>query len=130
MYAFGRDESITDVLERDTLERSSLTAFFNYNRVHPDEQPSKHYTIPPIHGCLKRERRWKLRYRGYTGYAVGRLFFVLSTSTAGELLYLRSFLLSVSGPKSFEDLRRVVNVVHPPFKAACNALGLPEDDRE
>ena len=56
-------------------------------------------------------------------------FFVHSTSTAGELFYMRSFLLSVSDPKSFEDLRTVVNIVHPTFKAACNALCLLEDDR-
>jgi len=130
MHAFCTDEPITDVLERATPERSSLTAFFNYNRFHTDEQPSKHHTIPPIHGCLKRERQWKLRQRGYTRYTVGRLFFVHPTSTAGELFYLWSFLLSVSDPKSFEDLRTVVNVVHPTFKAACNTLDLLEDDRE
>jgi len=47
--------------------------------------------------------------------------------TAGELLYLR---LSVSSPKSFEDLRAVKNVIYPTLKVTCNVLGLLEGDRE
>jgi len=125
MHAFRPNEPIAEVLERAALERSSLTAFFNYNRDHPNEPPSLYHDFPRTHVYLKREKRWKLRQRGCT---VGRLFFV--HATAGELFYLRLLLISVSSPKSFEDLRTVENEIRPTFKDACNALGLLKDDRE
>ena len=53
----------------------------------------------------------------------------------GERFYLRTLLIAVRGPTSFENLRTingvVVNgVVHPTFKDACRALGLLENDGE
>ena len=123
MHAFRPDEPIADVLERAALERSSLTAFFNYNRDHPNEPASLYHDFPRTHVYVKRDKRWKLRQRGCT---VGRLYYI--HHTAGELFYLRLLLISVRGPKSFEDLRTVENVVHPTFKDACNALNLLEDD--
>ena len=125
MHAFRPDEPIADVLERAALERSSLTAFFNYNRDHPNEPASLYHDFPRTHVYLKRDKRWKFRERGCT---VGRLYYV--HATAGELFYLRLLLISVKSPKSFEDLRTVENVVHPTFKNACDALGLLKDDQE
>ena len=49
MHAFRIDEPTADILERAALERSSLTAFFGYNRVHPDELPSKYHDFQRIH---------------------------------------------------------------------------------
>ena len=55
MHAFRTDEPIADVLERAALECSSMTAFFGYNRGHPDELPSKYQDFQRIHVYLKRE---------------------------------------------------------------------------
>ena len=48
----------------------------------------------------------------------------------GERFYLRLLLTVVKGPKSFQSLRTVDNVVHDTFKLACIARGLLEDDEE
>ena len=48
----------------------------------------------------------------------------------GERFYLRSLLIAVCGPTSFENLSTVNGVMHPTFKDACHALGLLENDGE
>lgn len=52
--------------------------------------------------------------------------------TADEQFYLRTLLMVVKGPKSFEDLRRVPGQEEPllTYYAACLARGLLEDDGE
>ena len=60
--------------------------------------------------------------------AIGRMYFV--SPIAGERYFLRMLLTHVRGPKSFEALRTVNNVLHPNFKSACLALGLLGDDEE
>ena len=49
---------------------------------------------------------------------------------SGERFYLRTFLTSVKGATSFENLCSVNGVLHPTFHAACLAHGLLEDDNE
>ena len=125
MRTFCVDETIADVLERATLERSSLTVFFDYNRVHPDELPSKYHDFPRTHVYLKRGKQ-AMEAQAERVY-IGRHFFV--HPTAGEVFYLRLQLHSMC-PQSFKDLRAVESTIHPTPLAACDALGLLEDDRE
>lgn len=49
---------------------------------------------------------------------------------AGERYYLRLLLTSVTGPKSFENLRTIDNHLYLIFHATYVALGLLENDRE
>jgi len=50
--------------------------------------------------------------------------------SAGERYYLRMLLCQVPGAQGFEHLRTFNGVVHPTFKAACQARGLLADDAE
>ena len=43
---------------------------------------------------------------------------------------MRQLLGVVSGPRSFEHLRTVNNIVYGTYKEACIARGLLEDDQE
>jgi hypothetical protein len=36
----------------------------------------------------------------------------------------------IKGPRSFQEIRTVNNVLHPTFRSACYALGLLDDDKE
>ena len=53
-----------------------------------------------------------------------------ASPNCGERFYLRLLLTIVKGPKSFQSLRTVDNVVHDIFKLACVAMGLLENDEE
>ncbi|KAK9733479.1 hypothetical protein RND81_04G070500 [Saponaria officinalis] len=50
--------------------------------------------------------------------------------TGGERYYMRTLLKFVKGPKSYEDIRTVNEIIYPTFKEACYALGILGDDKE
>ncbi|GFW19351.1 ATP-dependent DNA helicase [Trichonephila clavipes] len=60
--------------------------------------------------------------------ALGRLFTVSPRHT--ECFYLRLLLVNVTGPLSFQDIRKVNGQQYPTYKDACLALGLLEDDNQ
>ncbi|GBP75653.1 ATP-dependent DNA helicase RRM3 [Eumeta japonica] len=47
-----------------------------------------------------------------------------------ECFYLRLLLVNVTGPLSFQDIRKVNGQQYPTYKDACLALGLLEDDNQ
>lgn len=72
---------------------------------------------------LQKERKWRARKKGF---AVGRICYC--SPTAGEEYYLRMLLTVVPGPRSFQHLRTLDDMVHPAFQAACVARGLLDDN--
>ena len=59
---------------------------------------------------------------------VGRIFYAHLGS--GKKFYLRMLLNIVKGPRSFEEIRTINDVLYPTFKSACYALGLLDDAKE
>ncbi|GFQ93599.1 ATP-dependent DNA helicase [Trichonephila clavata] len=57
-----------------------------------------------------------------------RVFIVSLRQT--ECFYLRLLLVNVTGPLSFQDIRKVNGQQYPTYKDACLALGLLEDDNQ
>ncbi|GJV23191.1 DNA helicase [Tanacetum coccineum] len=49
---------------------------------------------------------------------------------AGDLFYQRMLLCHQKGCRSFPEIRKVNDIVYPTCRAACQALGLLEDDQE
>ncbi len=115
---------------RNVLENadSTLTTFFRYNSNNPDGRHLLYQDFPKHYRywAKKGERRWTPRKRHFN--VIGRMYHC--NPFAGERYYLRLLLTSVTGPRSFEDLRIVDNHLYPTFRAACVALGLLEDDGE
>ncbi|XP_044591454.1 uncharacterized protein LOC123269683 [Cotesia glomerata] len=60
--------------------------------------------------------------------ALGRLFTVNPRHT--ECFYLRLLLVNITGPLSFQDIRKVNGQQYTTYKDACLALGLLEDDNQ
>ncbi|GMQ05571.1 hypothetical protein CsSME_00050547 [Camellia sinensis var. sinensis] len=122
---FNPEESLQTIQSRAGQQMSTLTGFFAYCAASEDECPFTYQEFPQHFVWLKSEKRWKSRERGY---AIGRMYF--ASPNCGERFYLRLLLTVVKGPKSFQSLRTVDNVVHDTFKLACIARGLLEDDEE
>ncbi|GMP41859.1 hypothetical protein CsSME_00011808 [Camellia sinensis var. sinensis] len=122
---FNPEESLQTIQSRAGQKMSTLTGFFAYCAASEDECPFTYQEFPQHFVWLKSEKRWKSRERGY---AIGRMYF--ASPNCGERFYLRLLLTVVKGPKSFQSLRTVDNVVHDTFKLACIARGLLEDDEE
>ena len=74
----------------------------------------------------EQDKEWHIRKNGF---ALGRMYFVPSNIT-DERFYLRTLLVVVKGPVSFESLRTFGGVTYPTFRDACVARGLLEDDGE
>nr|GEV15652.1 nucleic acid-binding, OB-fold protein [Tanacetum cinerariifolium] len=70
---------------------------------------------------------WRRR-RVRTKSSIGRLTYV--HPAAGDLFYQRMLLCHQKGCKSFLGIRTVNDIVYPTCQAACEALGLLENDRE
>ena len=82
------------------------------------------FTLKSVQG-EPHSKTWSHRQ---TGFAIGRMIHV--GPTAGEKFYLRTLLMVVKGPTSFEDLRTVDGVLCESFHEACLKQGLLEDDGE
>lgn len=121
----------------ETAENSdtALTAFFKANQSSGSiGNLARRLTYQefPQHFVLKDNpnqrgsKIWDIRQR--RGFALGRMSYV--GPTAGERFYLRTLLMVMRGPTSFEDLKFIDGIRHDTFHDACLALGLLEDDGE
>jgi hypothetical protein len=119
--------------------KSTLTQYFELNRRLKSADPHHpHLSLiyPDVvekYSWNKNDKEWWQRERTATRTLVGRMYFVQPSE--GERFYLRLLLHNVAGATSFEDLRTTgrdtdAPVVHPTFRAACQALGLLRDDSE
>jgi hypothetical protein len=94
-----------------------------------------YHDFPRMATWNQARKQWSDRQRGHQHGLppVGRMYYVRPSE--GERFYLRLLLHNVPGATSFEDSRTSNRgtpnaIVRPTFKAACEALGLLEDDRE
>lgn len=68
---------------------------------------------------LQKEKKWRARKREF---AIGRIYYC--SPTADKKYYLRMLLTVVPGPRSFQHLRTLDDMIHPTSQAACVARGL------
>ncbi|GJY17791.1 DNA helicase [Tanacetum coccineum] len=73
------------------------------------------------------DKYWQ-RCRIRTKSSIGRLIYV--HPAVGDLFYQRMLLCQQKGCKSFPGIRTVNDIVYPTCRAACEALGLLENDKE
>jgi hypothetical protein len=125
MVVYNSNESAAEVTRRAAQEKTMLTAFFRLNGIDPSATRFTYQEIPQHYVWDRSSKEWKTRQRGGT---IGRILFV--SPTAGERFYLRTLLITVRGPTSWQNLRSFNGVEHPTFHAACLARGLLENDDE
>jgi PIF1-like helicase len=126
------------VVENATIRNTMLTAFYDINRQHarleergleidPLKDPRRllYVEMPERFTWDKQRYCWKPRQRSHKG--IGRLVFI--GPSAGDIFYLRLLLTHVRGPTSPEALRTVGGNLLP-WKEACAALGLLDDDKQ
>ena len=122
------EETSDDVLSREGIRDTSLTAFFHACTKYPDLTANLLYPDVPSKFVLKNtngKKEWKPRRKGTS---VGRVYFC--PPSTGERYYIRMLLYHVPGPTSFEYLRTVNGVLKETFQDACAARGLLETDDE
>ena len=123
---YNADDDIDEVLGRETLKKTPLTAWFEANQTYPEAHNTAYQDFPTNWVYVQKTKKWKPRERGPP--AIGRMYF--SSPSQGERFYLRLLLTSVTGATSFAHLRTVNNIQYDTYKEACLALGLLENDNE
>ena len=111
----------------ETGTKTQLTAFFQLNLSCPEARRHLYNEIPNHYVYDKKRALWKQRKQGGKKI-IGRMY---SASPRDREKYcLRTLLLHVTGPTSYEDLQTYNGVVYGSFSEACIARGLMDDDQE
>nr|GEV98373.1 DNA helicase [Tanacetum cinerariifolium] len=123
-----RDQDRLDSIVVDThKKKTTLTEWRHYNEWNTDGRHLTYLDFPSEFVWYADGKYWRRR-RVRTKSSIGRLTYV--HPAAGDLFYQRMLLCHQKGCKSFPGIRTVNDVVYPTCQAACEALGLFENDRE
>ncbi|KAL6894303.1 hypothetical protein ACP4OV_008401 [Aristida adscensionis] len=125
MVSFQPHQDIKKVVNREGVEKSMLTAYFEANRLDLHARGILYRDFPEHYTWQANEGKyWKRRVQ--KKIQVGRI--VSAHPAEGERYYLRVILNHVTGATSFEDRRTVDGVVLPTFREAAERRGLIESD--
>ncbi|XP_019172007.1 PREDICTED: uncharacterized protein LOC109167446 [Ipomoea nil] len=122
---FEDDDTVDNVLMRETIGQSMFNGWFEANKRFPEAKLLTYIEMPNKFVWKKDIREWNPRKKGFS---IGRIFYV--PPGTGELYYLRCLLNIVRGPTSFEEIRCFNGVQYQSFRDACYARGLLDDDKE
>lgn len=124
---YTQDDNLEQVLMNPNNHTTKLTAWFEANKRLPGAAQYTFAEFPEHFTWHAARKYWDFR-RGGCKIKIGR---VANVSPAkGEEYYLRMLLHVVKGAKCYSDLRIVNGEPHLTFQAACQALGLLEDNSE
>ncbi|GJT15509.1 DNA helicase [Tanacetum coccineum] len=124
---FREQDKLDSIIVDTHKKKTTLTEWLHYNEWNTDGRHLTYLDFPSEFVWYADGKYWRRR-RVRTKSSIGRLTYV--HPTAGDLFYQRMLLCHQRGCKSFPDIRTVNNIVYPTCRAACEALGLLENDRE
>nr|GEZ61454.1 hypothetical protein [Tanacetum cinerariifolium] len=118
-------ECLPDLLEREGINVTMFTDWFDLNERHPPARILMYAEILQNYVCHEQSKIWKQRKQRK---CIGRI--VYSTPSLEERYFLRMLLNVVRGPQTFEEPLTVNRRVCATFKESCFSYGLLNDDRE
>ncbi|XP_028766672.1 uncharacterized protein LOC114724484 [Neltuma alba] len=125
LVIYSNNDDVTNLLNKPRVCESQFLAWMKTNQ-EGGLARTLTYAEFPNHFVYHRDKReWRPRKKGFS---VGRI--TNASPSSGELYYLRILLTKVRGPRSYEEIRTVNDVLYPTFREACFALGLLDDDKE
>jgi len=122
---FHAHQTVNEVLARQNVEKTQLTAWFDYNSVHDDGLGLIYWQFPQYYIWNAKVKSWHPRQQAKV---IGRMYFMLPSK--GEQFFLQLLLTIFESGKSWEHLRTWNSQVFATFKEACMAKGLLENDHE
>ncbi|GBN44779.1 hypothetical protein AVEN_177839-1 [Araneus ventricosus] len=122
-----QDGQEAQAIERAALRKTTLTSWFELNKIDPSAHNISYSDIPQYYMFDKSTTNWKKRQRGGQN-VIGRLPVVSILDT--ERYYLRMLLLRKSGAISFDDILTVNGLRCITFQQACQEYGLLRGDQQ
>ena len=111
----------------DRGTKTQLTEFFTLDSNCLEARQYLYHEIPNHFTYDKKQALWRERKRG-GNKVIGRMYSVSPRDR--EKYFLRTLLLHVRGPMSYDDLRTYNGVTYGTFQEACIAQGLIDNDQE
>ena len=118
-------QTVDKVLARQNVEKTQLTAWFDYNSVYNNSLGLTYWQFPQYYTWNAKSKSWHPRR---CAKVIGRMYFVLLSK--GEQFFLQLLLTVFEGGRSWEHLRTWNGQVFGIFKETCMTRGLLEDDHE
>jgi hypothetical protein len=122
---FDDSDYLDNVLDKPDIGKTKFTEWMKANDLYEEAKELTYSDFPSKWVWHKKDKEWRLRK---SGRSIGRIYYAHPGS--GERFYMRMLLNVIKGPRSFQEIRIVNNVLHPTFRSACYALGLLDDDKE
>ncbi|XP_040368295.1 uncharacterized protein LOC112192958 isoform X3 [Rosa chinensis] len=122
---FNESESLESIIERKSTEDTTLTGWFQANKIYPEARELTYVEFPTKFVWHDRTKCWAPRKRYET---IGRITYIHPTK--GELYFMRMLLNIQKGCSDFNLIKTVNEITYPSYQEACQALGLLGDDKE
>nr|GEY80828.1 DNA helicase [Tanacetum cinerariifolium] len=122
-----KDGDHLDSIVVNARKKSTLTEWLHYNEYNTDGRHLTYLNFPSEFVWYA-DGKYLRRRRRINKSSIGRLTYV--HRAAGDLFCLRMLLCHQTCCKSFPGIQTVNDIVYPTCRAACEALGLLEDDQE
>ncbi|GJT44740.1 hypothetical protein Tco_0953455 [Tanacetum coccineum] len=107
-------------------KKKTITEWLHYNEHNTDGRHLTYLNFPSKFVWYADGKYWRRRRRTNKS-SIGRLTYVHPAD--GDLFYQRMLLCHQPGCTSFPRIRTVNDIVYPTCRAACEALGLLEDNQ-
>ncbi|GJR22043.1 DNA helicase [Tanacetum coccineum] len=124
---FKERDKLDSIVVNPYRKKTTLTEWLYYNEHNTYGRHLTYLNFPSEFVWYADGKYWRRR-RMRNKSSIGRLIYVHPAS--GDLFYQRMLLSHQKGCTSFPGIRTINDIVYPTCRAACEALGLLEDDRE
>ncbi|GKA40517.1 DNA helicase [Tanacetum coccineum] len=124
---FRDKDKLDDVIVNTHAKKTTLTEWLRYNEQNTDGRHLTYLNFPNEFVWNSNGKYWSRRRQIHKS-SIGRLIYVHPAT--GDLFYQRMLLCHQKGCRSYPEIRKVNDIVYPTCRAACEALGLLEDDQE
>ncbi|KAF8095209.1 hypothetical protein N665_0339s0078 [Sinapis alba] len=122
---FDQSANLEEVIGREDIEKTMLTAWFVACETYEEARELTYIELPTRFVYHTSGKLWTPRK---TGGAIGRVVYI--SPSASDVYFLRLLVNVVRGPRSFQELKTVGDVIFKKYREAFYARGLLDDDRE
>ncbi|GJW01167.1 DNA helicase [Tanacetum coccineum] len=124
---FRSKDNLQSVVNNRTNKKTTLTEWLEYNKYHTNGRHLTYLNFPSEYTWYPTDKYWKC-CRNLIKPSIGRLTYV--HQSLGEQFYERLLICHQKGCKNINYIRTVNDTMYPTNRAACEALGLLNNDQE
>ncbi|XP_013614355.1 PREDICTED: uncharacterized protein LOC106320522 [Brassica oleracea var. oleracea] len=122
---FDQSDDLAEFISREDADKTMLTAFVEACNTYEEARELTYIEFPSRFVYHPSDKTWTPRQQGE---AIGRVVYI--SQGAGDLYFFRILINVVRGPRGFDAMYAVGDVVYKEYKDACFSRGLLDDDNE